>query len=104
MEQSTVEVVRSMTNKEMVTAILELQAAVKALTDKINAPKPEVTEMTAEHAKRVTYGDMAALKHKDAAEKLGLTYGQVYSCRLEFTFKDVHKAAKAESLKNGWIK
>jgi hypothetical protein len=104
MEATNVEAVRSMTNKDMIIAIIELQKAVAELTAKVNAPKPEVTEMTDDHAKRVTYGDLKDLKHKAAAEKLGLTYGQIYSCRLEFTFKDVHKAAKAEGLKNAWTK
>ena len=102
--KSTVEAVRSMTNAQMVVAILELQSKVAALEAKANAPKAESAEMTDEHAKRVTYGDLAALKHKDAAEKLGLTYGQVYSCRLGFTFKDVHKKAKDEGKKNPFIK
>lgn len=108
-ETTQVEAVRSMTNKQMVEAILGLQANVLELQAKIvelSAPKAkaEAKEMTDMDAVRCTYGDLAGLKHKDAAEKLGLTYGQIYSCRLEFTFKNVHKAAKAEGNKNVWIK
>jgi hypothetical protein len=91
------------------TKIDELIASIADLTKRIEvletaAKKPDVKEMTKEHALQVLNGDMKDLKHKDAAEKLGLTYGQIYSCRLEFTFKDVHKTLKAEGYKNPWTK
>lgn len=50
--------------------------------------------MTDEDALKVLTGDLKDLPHKDAAEKIGLTYAQVYSCRLEFTFKHVHKVLR----------
>lgn len=53
--------------------------------------------MTDEDALRVLTGDLKDLPHKDAAEKIGLTYAQVYSCRLEFTFKHVHKTLRDAS-------
>lgn len=56
-----------------------------------NASAPTKRNMTDEDALRVMTGDLKDLAHKDAAEKIGLTYAQVYSCRLEFTFKHVHK-------------
>ena len=98
------EQVTKMSTAEMINAIVLLQQQVSELSAKVNAPKPESKEMTDEHAERVTYGDLAEKKHKDAAEVLGLTYGQIYSCRLGFTFKDVHKKAKDEGKKNAWIK
>lgn len=93
-----------MTNKEMVIAILELQKQVAELTAKLNAPKPDSKDMTKDDALRILNGDLKDKKHKDAAEALGLTYGQVYSCRLEFTFKDVHKELKGSGFKNPWAK
>lgn len=56
-----------------------------------NASAPTKRNMTDEDALRVMTGDLKDLAHKDAAERIGLTYAQVYSCRLEFTFKHVHK-------------
>lgn len=104
--QTQIEAVRSMTNKEMVIAILELQQKVAELTAKLDVqrPKSESVEMTKDHAMRILNGDLKDKKHKDAAEALGLTYGQVYSCRLEFTFKDVHKELKNSGFKNPWVK
>ena len=100
-----VEAVRSMTNKDMVIAILELQQQVKELTEKLNKPTNASTkEMTDDDARRVLTGDLASVKHKDAADKLGLTYGQVYSCRLEFTFKNIHKEMKEAGKTNPWKK
>lgn len=107
MEQQTqVEAVRTMSNKDMVVAILELQKQVADLSAKLNAQpaKPDVKEMTKEHAASVLNGDLKDKKHKDAAEALGLTYGQVYSCRLGFTFKEVHKELAAKGFKNSWMK
>jgi hypothetical protein len=44
-------------------------------------------------------GEHKDLSHKDAAMKLGLSYGQVYSARKGFTFKTIYqkmiKTAKA---------
>lgn len=65
--------------------------------------------MTDEDAMRVLTGDVKDLSHKDAAEKIGLTYAQVYSCRLEFTFKHVHKDLRDKGVdnqpwKNNWVK
>lgn len=92
--------------KDMEVTISELVAKVAELEAKINemTKKPDTKEMTKEHALQVLTGDMRDMKHKDAAEKLGLTYGQIYSCRLEFTFKDVHKTLKNDGYKNPWVK
>lgn len=102
-DNTQVEAVRGMTNKEVVLAIRELQAQVASLTA-AKASKSGDREMTDEDAFNVAYGDCSAMKHKDAAAKLGLSYGQVYSCRGEFTFKAVHKAAKEAGKKNAWTK
>jgi predicted Zn-dependent protease len=103
-ENTVVEAVRTMTNKELVIAVLALQEQVASL---IAASTPKATsskEMTDADAERLIIGDLAATKHKDAASLLGLTYGQVYSCRLEFTFKNVHKAIKDAGKTNPWMK
>ena len=64
-----------------------------------------IREMTDDDARNVLNGSLAAAKHKDAAEALGLSYGQVYSCRLLYTFKHIHKElAKLEGYKNRWAK
>jgi hypothetical protein len=59
-----------------------------------NASAPTKRNMTDEDALKVLTGDLKDLSHKEAAEKAGLTYAQVYSCRLEFTFKHVHKTLR----------
>ena len=61
-------------------------------------------EMTDEDAKRVLNGDLKEVSHKAAAETLGLSYGQVYSARGEYTFKHILKALRADGFKNRWVK
>lgn len=61
-------------------------------------PKSE-KDMTEEDARRVILGDLEKESHKSAAEKLGLSYGQVYSARKGFTFKTIYK----ESLNRGKV-
>ena len=62
-------------------------------------------EMTDDDARRIMNGDLKEVKHNDAAAKLGLSYGQVYSCRLGYTFKHIHKElAQDKDYKNTWIK
>lgn len=52
-------------------------------------------KMTDEDAWRIMYGDMKSMKVKDIADKLGLSRGQVYSVRGNYTFTHV----KADSFK-----
>lgn len=47
--------------------------------------------MTEDDARRAMLGDLKGDSHKEAAEKLGLSYGQVYSARKGFTFKGIYK-------------
>ena len=88
-------------------AVLEESAKLKDVVAKVNeiiehlnkAPVkgqrdrgPESTrEMTEDDARRLLLGDLAAKNHKEAAQELGLSYGQVYSARKGFTFKSVYK-------------
>jgi hypothetical protein len=94
--------------------IKQLTEAVAALTKRVEALEAKLTrdrgpkstkEMTDEDAFRVKFGDCKDMKPKDAAEKLGLSYGQVFSCRGGYTFKHVKaewkkpEAAKPEAAK-----
>ena len=88
-------------------AIVQAQEVRIAELEKAIAAKKSdesTREMTDDDARRVLTGDLAATKHKDAAKALGLSYGQVYSCRLEFTFKNIHKEMKDQGKKNPWAK
>ena len=40
----------------------------------------------------------------EAAEKIGLTYAQVYSCRLNFTFKHVISELEKSGWRSPWAK
>lgn len=89
---------------ELTALVLELQARIAVL----ETPKPTNTsqrEMTDDDARRIMSGDLAQTKHKEAGEKLGLSYGQIYSCRLGYTFKHIHKElSQIAGYKNSWMK
>ena len=89
---------------ELTALVLELQARIVVL----ETPKPtnvSQREMTDDDARRILNGDLKDVKHKDAGEKLNLSYGQIYSCRLGYTFKAVHKELSLiAGYKNSWIK
>lgn len=81
----------------------ELVAKVEELAEKVegrNKSAPVKRNMTDADAKRVLVGDLRDLAHKEAAEVVGLTYAQVYSCRMEFTFKHVHKELRDSGWRN----
>ena len=62
-------------------------------------------EMTDGDAKRILNGDLREASHRTAAEKLGLSYGQVYSCRLGYTFKHIHKELQnVDGYKSVWTR
>lgn len=85
-----------MNQAELIKTVAELQTRVAQLETQVTelskprdrGPKSS-GEMTEEHAFRVKFGDMKSTAHKAAAEALGLSYGQIFSCRGGYTFKQV---------------
>jgi hypothetical protein len=78
--------------------VVHLQSSTATTTTRDRGPKSE-NDMTEDDARRIQLGDLKDISHKDAALQLGLSYGQIYSARKGFTFKNVYKevrdAAKA---------
>lgn len=87
--------------EELIKTVAELQQRVttleQALESKRDRGPASEREMTEADAFRVKFGDMKGLKPKEAAEKLGLSYGQVYSCRGGYTFKQVKEDWKPKA-------
>lgn len=84
-----------------------LKAAFDELRPKVegrNKSSSEKRDMTDQDARACLVGDFKTFNHKHAAAGLGLTYAQVYSCRLEYTFKHVHKELRDSGWKNPWDK
>lgn len=67
-------------------------ARLSALPLRDRGPKSQ-RSMTEEDAKEIQVGKLKGASHKEAAEKLGLSYGQIYSARFGFTFKKQYKEA-----------
>ena len=83
---------------EALSRIADLETRVVVLEEQLAAKRPTAkseNSMTEEHAFRVKFGDLKDHKHGKAAEALGLSYGQVFSCRGGYTFKTVTKDWKA---------
>lgn len=85
---------------EVIAKLNEIIARMNEDQPKARDRGPESTrEMTEDDARKVLLGDLKDKSHKEAANELGLSYGQVYSSRKGFTFKAVYKewrdAAKA---------
>lgn len=83
---------------EALNRIADLETRVVVLEEQLAAKRQAAkseNSMTEEHAFRVKFGDLKDLKHGKAAEALGLSYGQVFSCRGGYTFKTVTKDWKA---------
>lgn len=97
MEASTV---KTPTVIELVATVAALEARIAKLESTGSAKSEK--DMTDDHARQILNGDCKDLKHNDAAKKLGLSYGQVYSCRLEYTFRHIHKELAAAGFKNQW--
>lgn len=76
---------------EKINEIITHLNSVKATTTtRDRGPKSE-KDMTEEDARKILLGEMKDVSHTDCAAKLGLSYGQVYSARKGFTFKNVYK-------------
>ena len=91
--------------EELLRLVRDLSERVRTLEERAqaqiihkNRSSAMLREMTTEDARKVLAGDYAELDHTDAAAQLGLTYAQVYSCRLGYTFKPIHRQLE----KTGW--
>lgn len=71
----------------------ELEEAKNVLYNGDRRPKSE-RAMTEDDARRVVLGDLAKESVKNAALKIGLSYGQVYSARNGYTFKEIYAELK----------
>jgi hypothetical protein len=86
-----------MENKAKLTKMEELEARLTQVenilkTIKVRDRGPKSTRtMTDEDAQKVKFGELKDLSHREAAKELGLSYGQVYSCRLGYTFNHITK-------------
>lgn len=90
--------------EELSQRVALLEAAQKTRTEHKNNSSSLIRDMTKDDARNVLNGDTKDLSHKEAAEKLGLTYAQVYSCRLGYTFKDIHKELRDQGVETDWKK
>jgi len=82
-----------LSNREIAEKLNEVIKALNELGDakpRDRGPKSERT-MTDDDARKVLMGDLKDTSHNDAAKELGLSYGQIYSARKGFTFKNIHK-------------
>lgn len=81
---------------EVIAKLNEVIVAMNEMPTKVEdrrGPKSQ-REMTDDDARNIMSGELKSASHKDAAEKLNLSYAQVYSCRKGFTFKHIHKELK----------
>jgi hypothetical protein len=97
-------VVDEMTREELEGRVCELWDLVDGLELEVASLRTEFDDlkksvsfkprsqraMTEEDARRVVLGDMASKPSKQAAVLMGLSYGQVYSARNGYTFKEVY--------------
>ena len=90
----------------LVKIVTDLRERVRVLEEQAHSQKINknrssalLREMTKDDALRVLNGDLKDLDHRDAATHIGLTYAQVYSCRMAYTFKPIHRLLEA----SGWL-
>jgi len=90
-KETTVEKLRNEAElPEVVIALNELIDLVQGIKSRDRGPRSQ-RSMTRIDAWRVIHGDLKSSGHKEAAEALGLSYGQIYSARGTYTFKDVKR-------------
>jgi hypothetical protein len=95
MSQETVTATNGVEALSPKATLPEVIAKMNEIVEKVNnikvrdrGPKSE-RSMTREDAWKVKFGPLKEATHKAAAKELGLSYGQVYSARGDYTFNDV---------------
>ena len=97
---------KTLTTAELTKVVSELTKKVTDLEERLSALKtrdrgPASTRaMTEKDAERIILGDLKDVSHKKAAEKLGLSYGQIYSARGGYTFKHIVDRARSERIES----
>jgi len=98
-----------MNHEELEKVVMDLRERVRVLEDQAhsrvinkNRSSALIREMTRDDALRVLNGDLKDLDHRDAAQVIGLTYAQIYSCRMAYTFKPVHRVLENSGWKPKW--
>lgn len=76
--------------KDVIAKVNEIIDHLNSQPTRDRGPKSERT-MTEDDARRVMIGDLKDHSHKECAELLNLSYGQIYSARKGFTFKPIYK-------------
>lgn len=66
-----------------------MEAELETLKTKSRGGPKSEKAMTDEDAFRCKFGNLKPASHKEAAAALGLSYGQIFSCRGGYTFKHV---------------
>lgn len=75
--------------QEVEARLQAVEAELEQMKTKTRGGPKSDKPMCEEHAFRVRFGDLKDATHKEAADALGLSYGQVFSCRGGYTFKTV---------------
>ena len=83
----------SFTIESLTSRVEALEEKLKNVKVRDRGPASQRT-MTEDDAREILLGESKELSHKEAAEKLGLSYGQIYSARNGFTFKKVYKESR----------
>lgn len=95
------------TDEQIFPELRRLAQSLGGVTEKVESRNKSAAirrNMTDTDARRVLNGDMREAGHKEAAEALGLTYAQVYSCRMVFTFKHVHRELERTGWRSSWAR
>lgn len=107
--QAKVELATKADMDNLVKHVLDLSAKIDELLESSKnsggrTMQNSEREMTDDDARTIMSGELKDAKHSEAARKLGLSYGQVYSARLGYTFKQIHKEMADNKIPNPWIK
>jgi hypothetical protein len=90
------------TQKDLLERIRVLEERDNSRIVNKNRSSALIREMTREDALKVLNGDYKDLNHREAATMLGLTYAQVYSCRMCYTFKPIHRLLEESGWRSPW--
>lgn len=90
------------TIQELLLRIVTLEEQISTISTPVR--NTQQREMTDKDALNILTGECKDMKHNEASVKLGLSYGQVYSCRGKYTFRHIHTQLESQGFKNPWVK
>jgi len=82
--------------KTLEESIVDLTEVIGNFKSRSIVATKKLRPMTEADAENIIFGELKDTSNRECAEKLGLSYGQIYSARRGYTFRNIYMSKEAK--------